>query len=203
MNTTRRYDSPTRRAKAAATRCAILEAFVEQLSQPGRDGLSPSEAAARAGVSLRTVHAHFPNREAQLAAVAEWIERYTYPNGITPANGPDDLTRYYLEVHTLALASPLTRVLLSSRGSPDWVAIRRQRRAERLEAIRVAVEQIGAPARETQEATAMLLTLAGADASLPLHDVHGVPMERVPHVIADTVGLIVRELQRQAAAHSA
>ena len=61
MTSARRYVSPKREAQAHATRTAILEAFVEQLSEPGRDKLSPSEAALRAGVSLRTVHVHFPN----------------------------------------------------------------------------------------------------------------------------------------------
>ena len=56
MTSTRRYESPKRDAQAAATRNAILEAFVEQLSEPGRDNISPSDAAVRAGVSLRTVH---------------------------------------------------------------------------------------------------------------------------------------------------
>jgi membrane-bound ClpP family serine protease len=70
VSDTRRYVSPTRQAQASATRRAILEAFAEQLSEAGRDRLSPSEAAVRAGVSLRTVHAHFPNEASQVAALA-------------------------------------------------------------------------------------------------------------------------------------
>ena len=44
MSTVRAYVSPKREAQAQATRTAILEAFAEQLSEPGRDKLSPSEA---------------------------------------------------------------------------------------------------------------------------------------------------------------
>jgi len=48
MTTARRYVSPKREAQAQATRTAILEAFAEQLSEPGRDTLSPSEASCPA-----------------------------------------------------------------------------------------------------------------------------------------------------------
>ena len=41
MSEPRRYVSPKRAAQAAATRSAILDAFVEQLSDPGRNTLSP------------------------------------------------------------------------------------------------------------------------------------------------------------------
>lgn len=196
---TRPYHSPKREAQAAATRQAILEAFIDQLKEGGRTELSPADAARRAGVSLRTVQTYFPTRAARIAALADWIDRYTYPDGVEPARGPEDLARYFLEVHTLALASPLTRVFLAHRGDGEWEAIRAQRRAERLEAIRSAVEQIGAPSPETEDAVAMLLGLSGADASLPLHDVHGLPLERVPSVLAHTVELIVADLRRHAA----
>jgi hypothetical protein len=43
----------------------------------------------------------------------------------------------------------------------------------------------------------MLLGLSGADASWPLHD-HGLPLDRVPDVIAQTVALIVADLRAKA-----
>ena len=48
MSETRPYVSPKREAKAAATREAILEAFVEQVTDAG-DSLSPAKAALRGG----------------------------------------------------------------------------------------------------------------------------------------------------------
>jgi len=44
----------------------------------------------------------------------------------------------------------------------------------------------------------MLFGLSGADASWPLHDQYGLPLERIPDVIANTVRLIIEELQSQA-----
>src|SRR5450755_3927418 len=165
MTSPRRYVSPKREAQAQATRTTILEAFVEQLSEPGRDKLSPREAALRAGVSLRTVHFHFPNEESQIAALGEWYDNVLYPKGVVLCAGPDDIVRYFRDIHRMALQHPFSRVLLSDRRM--WRAIREQRRAKRLDAIRQAVKAIGAPPRPTEEATAMLLSLSGADASWP------------------------------------
>ena len=195
MTSPRRYVSPKREAQAQATRTAILEAFVEQLSEPGRDKLSPREAALRAGVSLRTVHFHFPNEESQIAALGEWYDNVLYPKGVVLCAGPDDIVRYFRDIHRMALQHPFSRVLLSDRRM--WRAIREQRRAKRLDAIRQAVKAIGAPPRPTAEATAMLLSLSGADASWPLHD-HGLPIERIPDVIANAVDLIVSQLNAKA-----
>lgn len=195
MAKARGYKSPKRELQAQATRKAILDALAEQLAEPGRDKLSPSEAAARAGVSLRTVHFHFPNEAAQVAALGEWFDSILYPKGVVPAAGPDDLPRYFRDIHRLALKHPISRALASDRGV--WREMRELRRAKRLAAIRAAVTEIGAPPRATAEATAMLLSLSGADASWPLHD-HGLPLDRIPDVIAHTVALIVADLRGKA-----
>lgn len=190
--TSRQYVSATRDAKAQATRAAILEAFAEQLSESGCDKISPSLAAKSAGVSLRTVHFHFPNEESQIAALGEWFDHVLYPEGVVLCSGPDDLVRYFGEIHRLALEHPISRALASDRGV--WREMRKRRRAERLEAIRQAVKAIGAPPRETAEATALLLSLSGANASWPLND-HGLALEEIPNVIANTVEMIVAQLR--------
>jgi len=195
MSTARRYVSPKREAQAQATRTAILEAFAEQLSEPGRDTLSPSEAAERAGVSLRTVHFHFPNEAEQIAALGQWFDTQIFPDGIELATGPEDLPRYYRYIHKLGLAHPISRALSSSKGV--WKEVRASRRAARLDAIRRAVKAIGAPPRATADATAMLLSLAGGDAGWAMVD-QGLPKERVPDAIAHTVELIVEDLRKNA-----
>lgn len=191
----RPYFSPKRNEKAQATRAAILAAFAEQLSE-GTDRLSPSAAAARAGVSLRTVHVHFPNEESQVAALAEWLDQLLYPNGVVRCAGPDDLVRYFRDIHRQALKHPITRSLAFGRGA--WRSVRDRRRVERLASIRHAVEAVGAPAEPTEQAAAMLLSLSGADAAFRLHD-HGLPLEQAPDVIANMVTLIVSQLRAQSA----
>jgi AcrR family transcriptional regulator len=193
----RRYVSPVREAQAAATREAILEAFAEQLADPDRTSLSPSDAARRAGVSVRTVHMHFPNADDQIIALGEWFDRQFYPDGVRVAEGPDDLARYFHDIHENALESPLTRALATAR-SPVWREVRQRRRAARLDAIRQSVAAVGAPRRATEDATAMLLSLSGADASWTVHD-YGLPLDRVPTAIAHMVQLVVDDLRAAAA----
>ena len=191
----RPYVSPKREAQAAATREAILAAFAEQMSEPGRDQLSPSEAAARVGVSVRTVHLYFPNRDSQIAAIGDWLDRHIFPEGFVEAQGPDDLPRYFRDIHRMALASPITKALTYSAMSKT--EIRQRRRQARLDAIRRSVKEIGAPKQATEDATAVLLSLSGADASWPMHDLYGLPIARIPDVIARTVELIVDDLKKQ------
>ena len=198
MTESRRYVSPKREAQAAATREAILEAFVEQLSDPDCSTPSPSQAARRAGVSVRTVHLHFPNHDSQIVAIGDWLDRHFYPSGVRVAEGPDDLARYFRDIHANTLTMPLTRALATN-PSPAWREVRQRRRAARLDAIRRAVAAIGAPAEATEDATAMLLSLSGADASWPMHDTYGLPLERVPDAIAATVQLVVDDLRARAA----
>lgn len=197
MKESRRYISPKREAQAAATREAILQAFAEQLCDPDRATLSPSEAARRAGVCVRTVHVHFPNADDQIIALGEWFDRQFFPMEVRVAEGPDDLSRYFHDIHENALKSPLTRALATAR-SPVWREVRQRRRAERLAAIRRSVSAIGAPRRATEEATATLLSLSGADVSWTMHD-YGLPLDRIPDAIARTVQLVVDDLQAAAA----
>jgi AcrR family transcriptional regulator len=194
MSEARRYVSAKREAQAAATRDAILEAFADQLSDPGRTTFSPKEAAARAGVSVRTVHHYFPNADSQILGLAEWFDAQVYPQAVPVANGPDDLARYFRDIHANALQTPLARALANYR-SPMWNEVRARRRAARLDAIRRSVAEIGAPKRDTEDATAMLLSLAGADISWPMHETYGLPMNRVPDTIANTAQLIVDQLK--------
>lgn len=70
----RPYRSPLRQKQAAATRELILRALAEQLALSGLEEFSINDAAARAGVSARTIYRYFPNREAILEAVGTWVD---------------------------------------------------------------------------------------------------------------------------------
>lgn len=197
MSEGRTYVSPKREAQAAATRDAILEAFAEQFSDPECTQLSPTLAAQRVGVSVRTVHHYFPDADARILGLGEWFDRRIYPQAVQVAQGPDDLARYFRDIHANALKSPVARALAEFRN-PVWNEVRQRRRQARLDAIRHSVKEIGAPKRDTEDATAMLLALAGADISWPMHDSYGLPIERIPDRIAATVQLIVDELKAKA-----
>jgi AcrR family transcriptional regulator len=55
------------------TREAILEAAREVLAQDGKEGLSVSQVARRAGVNRGTAYQHFQSREQLMEATAEWV----------------------------------------------------------------------------------------------------------------------------------
>jgi len=87
----RAYDSPLRDEQAAGTRERILAALAAQLGE-ARDDFSIPNVAARAGVSLRTVYHHFPNRDSQVRAVADWIEQRL--GAADEPESPDQLPEY-------------------------------------------------------------------------------------------------------------
>lgn len=69
----RPYRNDLRAKQAAATREQIVVALLGELADHGA-AFSLERVAHRAGVSLRTVSLHFPDRAAQLAAVAAHLE---------------------------------------------------------------------------------------------------------------------------------
>jgi hypothetical protein len=72
------------------------------------------------------------NMDSQILARDEWFDRHFYPNGVALAAGPDDLPRYFRDIHKSALSSPLSRVLSTS-TSTVWKEVRQKRRAARLD----------------------------------------------------------------------
>ncbi|HTV96064.1 MAG TPA: TetR/AcrR family transcriptional regulator [Steroidobacteraceae bacterium] len=55
------------------TRELILEAARQVLAQDGKEGLSVSQVARRAGVNRGTAYQHFQTREQLIEATAEWV----------------------------------------------------------------------------------------------------------------------------------
>ncbi len=58
-------------ARSAASVSAILEATVQVLQEVGKERLTTTRVAARAGVSVGTLYQYFPNKSALLRAVLE------------------------------------------------------------------------------------------------------------------------------------
>lgn len=80
----RKYDSPLRRRQLAETRERIIAAgaaLVHELPTWDWRNLTARAVAPRAGVSVRTVHRHFPNERALRDAV---LRRLVEESGIDP-----------------------------------------------------------------------------------------------------------------------
>jgi AcrR family transcriptional regulator len=189
--TTRAYDSPLRAEQAVRTRERILEAFAEQMAEAG-DEFSIPRVAKRAGVSLRTVYHHFPNREAQVEALAEWIERTTGTD-----EGPRDVADLpaYAERRYAKFFEheQLMRAQLAA-GIATRVRAHRKRRREA--AIDECVRSTGVSREEAAVAAALIKHLISADAGVPLMDRYGLSGEQATVVARWAVELVVQALKR-------
>lgn len=189
----RPYRSLVRDEQAGATRSAILAAFVEQLDRE-RDGkLSIPTAAARAGVSVRTVYHHFPTRHSQLVALAAWADDELGP--LPGIDGTGDLPDHVRRVFGRAGGRQDLARALQFGGAADDSRTRRLR-ARRHE-IAALLAGIGAPAASTALATAVVSLLASGEAAIPLVDVHGLTMEEAGEASASAVAAIIGDLRSQ------
>ncbi len=189
--TTRTYESPLRAEQAVRTRERILEAFAEQLNEATEDFSIP-RVAKRAGVSPRTVYHHFPNREAQIEALAVWIERTIGPDDEPRdfADLPDYAARRYAK---FLLHEKLMRAQLAA-GIASRVRARRRKRREAI--IDQCVKGTGASADDALAASALVKLLISADVGVPLMDRYGLSGEQSARVARWAVELIVDALKR-------
>lgn len=187
----RPYRSVAREAHAEATRTAILRAFADQLGRPGATDLSPTAAAAAAGVSLRSVHAHFPDLTSRLAGVAAHVDEELGPP--PPIEGVDDLPEHVRRVHRRAAEHlPLARALATA--SRADTARARRTRGRHLD-IAALLTGIGAPTEPTRRAIAAVCMLAELDALVPMVDVHGLEPDEAAEAAAHAVAAIVADLR--------
>lgn len=192
---TRTYDSPVRRERAAATRRAILEAFAEQFGRPGTTDVAIPEAAERAGVSVRTVYHHFPDRQARVDGLAAWAEEVFGPIP-EEIHGPDDLPGYARNAYARAGRHlELTRAMYAAGFAND---VRLARLRERRRRIADVLAAIGAADGPTRRAAAVVSLLCSSEAGVPLLDIHGLTVEEAGEAAAAAVRAIVADLRRGA-----
>lgn len=193
MTTGRRiYASPVRDEQAARTRTRILAAFAEQLDRPGTTDISVTEAAKRAGVAVRTVYHYFPDRDARLRGLAQWIDRQLQPATLLPQE-PDDLPQLARSAYR---AVQRNETLLRAQMATGFTAeVRATRRRERTAAIHRVVASVGAPPEQSHRAAALIAHLISADTALPLMDVHGLSLEEASAVVVRAVETIVADLR--------
>lgn len=190
---TRSYNNASRAAKAEASRSAILAAFAEQLGRPGATDVSVPEAAAAAGVSVRTVYHHFPDQHARSSALAEWVEQQFATLELPPLRTAADLADLTRALYARAAAN--TTLLRAQVAAGFALPVRLQRLAARRARIAEVLAAIGAPADLTRRATAVVMTLMSAEAGLPLVDVHGLSFDDAGTAAAEAVAAVVAALR--------
>jgi AcrR family transcriptional regulator len=188
----RAYKSELRKEQQQQTRQRILEALVDELAAGG-DDFAIGRVAERAGVSVRTVYHHFPDRESQIEAVAAWLDDLVGEAQLpkTAAELPAYGRRRYLNFFA---HERLMRAQLNS-GVASEVRKRRRRRSEA--AIDACLQATGAPADDVRMAAAMVKSIIGAKLGVQLTDDYRLDRERALAVGEWTVGLIVAALERK------
>jgi len=162
------YDSPLRDEQAGQTRERILAALAAQLGE-ARDDFSIPNVAARAGVSLRTVYHHFPNRDSQVRAVADWIEGRL--GAVDEPRSPGDLSDYAARLYERFLENEsIVRAQLAP-GIAEHV--RARRRSGRVAAIDRCLRKTGVPPADLKLVAALLKHIISADTGVALIDKHG------------------------------
>lgn len=166
---TRAYRSSLRAAQAEETRHRILAAMAEQLAE-GPAEFSLPRVAQRAGVALRTIHHHFPDAEARIAGLAEWIDAQS---GIAEA-GPDSADDMAPYARRMAEAFFRNERLMRAQLAPGVAErVRGRRRRRREQRLRKGVEALVPDPRAAASAAAMFAWLISADTAVALADRHG------------------------------
>ncbi len=190
---TRGYESPKRQAQAERTRSRIVDAFVEQLADPDQGTLSPKLAAKAAGVSVRTVHHYFPDRESQIAAVAEWADTQFFPGGVELPEHAGQVPAFIEQLQSVAVSQlDLCRIFIRTEGIKGQ--IRTRRRTARLAAIADAIAPLKADEQRKAEVVAVLGTLAGGDIAIGLIDRGALPADRVPTALREAARALIDDL---------
>lgn len=100
----------------------------------GEDDVSVAELASRAGVSKRTVYQHFPDKEARIKAINDWVEDLIDVGMMLP-KGFDDIPAYFeRRIDYVFTYEKLVRVIMESRELLKEVReLRKQVHMEHLE----------------------------------------------------------------------
>lgn len=197
MPAKRTYESPLRETQAAQTREQILDALVTLLETMSADEISTRELAAAAGVSLRTVYRHFPDREALLNGVSDRVEAALGPPGYeVRLKTADDLgpmtEEFYRQNETIA---PLVRAEVLFKNDPAHQPQTFHHRTELTRQL-VASTFPELTEREGHNLAALLRILAGGRNWLMLRDAFGIDGPESGPLAAWALRALLAEVRR-------
>ncbi len=127
----------------------ILEALAGQLGRPGAVDVNVTEAAKEAGVSVRTVYHHFPDRAARVEALAEWTREALGPVD-HPLDTADDIAGFTRAAYARAERQEAFWRIGMVPGLSSDVRRARHGRVRRQRCARL-LDEIGAPAPRPNE----------------------------------------------------
>ena len=190
--------SPLRERQAAVIREAILDSLARRLDYEDPDGISMPQAAADAGISLRTLYRYFPTREAMFEAVGDHVvTRLGLPQEIRDAS---DIVPVFRESARLGAQSPeLVRSMLWTRLGRRARSPHRRRRVEAITAALAGVTGHLPPAEARRRAGAVVY-LTSLQAWLTVSEECGISAHDAQQGIAWAIDTLLAELRRENAA---
>lgn len=190
----RSYHSQLRQKQAEDTRELILSALAEQLASEGLQDFSIADAAKLAGVSARTIYRYFPNREALLDGVAEWVDQ-KFPDLPHPTTLPEILRLVREGFPEYDRQTNLVRALLVTKLGKSVRSHLFARRWEMKEALKPLKTK--AMTEENGDAICALIQyLAMAETWNYLHNECGISGKQSGEVVAWVIQLVVDALER-------
>jgi AcrR family transcriptional regulator len=189
----RPYRSTLRQQQAEATRQLILQALAEQLAEEGRQEFSIAEAAERAGVATRTIYRYFPNRDAMLDAIGQWVDQQLgdLPFPTTPEEVAQLAEQAFPRFEQQAVL--VRALLLSGLGQ----SVRSRLRGKRRPSVEAALHPLLGDGESARAIQALIGHLVTAETWKHLHDEFGVDGDAAASAVAWAIRTLIAELERQ------
>jgi AcrR family transcriptional regulator len=182
-----------RERKSEQVRLAAVEAVVAELESKAVDEISMGEVAAAAGMSLRTLYRHFPDRAALLHASGEHL----YGSLGVPVDIPaaEDISTSFLEAARRLSARPaLARALVQTTAGR---AARSAARGQRVDAIRTALRPLTdrSDPETARRCTAVIAHLCSAASWVSVADDSGIDDAEAQEAVAWAIETLVAALK--------
>ncbi len=190
---TRSYNNSLRQKQAEATRELILRSLAEQLATGGLQEFSVVEAAQRAGVATRTVYRYFPNREAVLDAIGQWVDQQ-FGDLPFPTN-PQEVVDLAEQVFPrFEQEATLVQALLVSELGQN---VRSRVRSKRRQSIEEALSGVADDSDSARAIKAVIGHLMSAETWQQLHDEFELDGEAAGQAVAWAVRTLISGMEDQ------
>lgn len=190
-------ESDLRASQLADTRQRIAQATIDVMLREGPAALTFPAVAEQAGVSLRTVYRHFPNKEdLVLAAVHVGAERtkQIFPTGTVSVSQ----MREFLPVLWTELEAQRDLVNVQH-AAPAGIAVRRERLRTRTDEVRESItrDYPEIPAADVDRLAQLVTVMIGSSLMFDLVDHLGVDVAEAADLSAYAIQAVVERARRE------
>ena len=190
----RAYDNRNRELKRQETREKIIQTMASLLAS-GQDDLPVSELAKQAGVSRRSVYQHFPDKQARIRAISEWVDANVRA-GVTLPESYADIPHYIeARVDYILDNQTLVRAQMASGVSKD---VRSYRKLVHARHLRNALGEQLTDTKDIESFVALIISLVRAEAIFDLRDIYKMSRRRIKEQLSGLFRLALSESRSNA-----